>query len=76
MMSESAGIRVWPPAAWCAELNPERTHMCDKPRGHEGDHAGPELPTVQIDEAAWDELEEPDTAATPPASTDETGADR
>jgi hypothetical protein len=45
------GIRVWPPASWCAALNPERTHMCDKPRGHAACHEGPELPTVQIDES-------------------------
>jgi hypothetical protein len=43
-------IRVWPPSTWCAELNPERTHMCDLPRNHNGDHHGPELPTVTLDE--------------------------
>jgi hypothetical protein len=42
--------RVWPPQDWCAALNPERTHICDKPRGHKDDHAGPELPTVEIAE--------------------------
>ena len=24
-MSEPSNIRVWPPADWCAEINPERT---------------------------------------------------
>jgi hypothetical protein len=51
---------VWPPAGWCTAINPERTHICDKPRGHTGDHAGPEMPTVQIDEAdAPDPYDEP-----------------
>ena len=41
---------VWPPEEWCGDINPERTHICDQPKGHEGDHAGPELPTVVLDE--------------------------
>lgn len=52
---------VWPPANWCAELNPERTHICDQPSGHDGDHKGPELPTVDIDEAAFDSLDAEET---------------
>lgn len=47
---ENAAVHVWPPADWCGLLSPNRTHVCDQPHGHEGDHAGPELPTVQIDE--------------------------
>jgi hypothetical protein len=43
-------IHVWPPAEWCAAINPERTHICDRQFGHDGDHAGPEMPTVEIDE--------------------------
>ncbi len=43
-------IRAWPPADWCAAINPDRTHICDQPTGHEGDHIGPEMPTVTIDE--------------------------
>ena len=45
------GLRIWPPAEWCAAINTERTHICDRPRGHDGDHMGPELPTVTIDDA-------------------------
>ena len=44
-------IRVWPPEEWCAEINPERTHICDQPAGHDGDHQGSELPTVTLDDA-------------------------
>lgn len=47
----SAGPRIWPPVDWCAVKNPERTHICNKPKGHDGDHSGPEMPTVTIDEA-------------------------
>lgn len=43
-------MSIWPPAEWCAAINPERTHICEKPRGHDGDHMGPELPTVTLDE--------------------------
>lgn len=43
-------VRVWPPSAWCAATNPERTHICDQPLGHDGDHSGPEMPTVTLDE--------------------------
>lgn len=35
----------------CGELNPDRTHYCDQPEGHDGEHRGPELPTVTLDEA-------------------------
>lgn len=49
--SPEKGLHIWPPAEWCAAINPERTHICEKPRGHGGDHVGPELPTVEIDEA-------------------------
>lgn len=46
---------IWPPAEWCSAINPERTHICDQPRGHDGDHRGPEMPTVEIDEPVdWD----------------------
>lgn len=48
--SSAVTLRAWPPAEWCAATNPERTHICDQPRGHEGDHSGPEMPTVTIDE--------------------------
>jgi hypothetical protein len=41
---------AWPPTGWCAAISPELTHLCHKPRGHAGDHAGPEMPTVEIDE--------------------------
>ena len=52
MSNESSAVtlHVWPPADWCAAINPDRTHICDQPRGHDGDHSGPEMPTVTIDE--------------------------
>lgn len=52
--SAENGLRIWPPADWCSAINPERTHICDQPRGHTGDHRGPELPTVEIDEPVGD----------------------
>lgn len=44
---------VWPPDDWCAALNPARTHMCDLPKGHDGDHSGLPLPTVELDDSTW-----------------------
>lgn len=43
-------IQIWPPSHWCGVINPEQTHICDQSRNHPGDHTGPELPTVTIDE--------------------------
>lgn len=38
-------------APWvCRALNPEGTFMCELIEGHEGDHEGFELPTIEIAE--------------------------
>lgn len=34
----------------CRALNPSRTFMCDLDEGHDGDHSGFELPTIEIAE--------------------------
>ncbi|GAB3853755.1 hypothetical protein GCM10028801_06930 [Nocardioides maradonensis] len=47
---KNSTVNVWPPETWCAAINPERTHLCDRPRGHDGDHSGAPMPTVTIDE--------------------------
>lgn len=51
MTEPSTYLSIWPPADWCAVKNAERTHICDQPKGHDGDHSGPEMPTVTLDEA-------------------------
>lgn len=43
-------INIWPPLGSCGAINPERTHLCTLPAGHEGDHVGEEMPTVTLDE--------------------------
>ena len=35
----------------CRALNDERTFMCSLDAGHDGDHHGFELPTIELDEA-------------------------
>lgn len=40
---------IWPPAEWCAAISPDRTCICDRTRGHDGDHSGPEMPTVDTE---------------------------
>jgi hypothetical protein len=36
----------------CRALNPTRTFMCELDAGHDGDHEGFELPTIELDERA------------------------
>lgn len=37
-------------ATICRALSPDGVYMCDLDAEHQGDHSGPELPTVTLDE--------------------------
>lgn len=35
---------------YCRAKDPERRFMCYLPTGHDGDHVGGEMPTIELDE--------------------------
>lgn len=49
----SDDTRAWWPEkdGRCGAINPEQTHYCEQPAGHDGDHAGPELPVAILEDS-------------------------